>query len=71
MFAEPVIDGVVADLFYSAEEEDRETVEAVIGGVGLNPVWLGAEQHDLLDQVMFLWFTLARSRGRRVALKVL
>jgi len=72
-FAEPVFDGVVADLFYSADEADRETVERVISDTGLNPVYLGPGQHDLLDQLMKLWFTLAhgQGRGRHLAFKVL
>lgn len=72
-FAEPVFDGVVADLFYSAEEADREIVERLITDVGLNPVYLGPGQHDLLDQLLMLWFTLAngQGRGRHLAFKVL
>jgi 8-hydroxy-5-deazaflavin:NADPH oxidoreductase len=72
-FADPVFDGVVADLFYSADEGDRETVERLIRDVGLNPVYLGPDQHDLLDQLMKLWFTLAngQGRGRHLAFKVL
>jgi deazaflavin-dependent oxidoreductase (nitroreductase family) len=72
-FADPVFDGVVADLFYSAEEADRETVERLIRDIGLNPVYLGPEQHDLLDQLLKLWFTLAtgQRRGRHLAFKVL
>jgi len=72
-FADPVFDGVVADLFYSAEEADRETVERLIRDTGLNPVYLGSGQHDLLDQLMKLWFTLAHGRGcgRHLAFKVL
>jgi 8-hydroxy-5-deazaflavin:NADPH oxidoreductase len=72
-FADPVFDGVVADLFYSAEEADRETVERLIRDVGLNPVYLGPGQHDLLDQLFKLWFALAKGqgRGRHLAFKVL
>jgi 8-hydroxy-5-deazaflavin:NADPH oxidoreductase len=72
-FADPVFDGVVADLFYSADEADRETVERLIRDTGLNPVYLGPGQHDLLDQLLKLWFTLVKSqgRGRHLALKVL
>lgn len=72
-FAEPVFNGIVADLFYSADETDRETVERIIHDTGLNPVYLGPDQHDLLDQVMNLWFTLAlgQGRGRHLAFKVL
>jgi 8-hydroxy-5-deazaflavin:NADPH oxidoreductase len=72
-FADPVFDGVVADLFYSADEADREIVERLIHAVGLNPVFLGPNQHDLLDQLLKLWFTLVKTqgRGRRLAFKVL
>lgn len=72
-FADPVFNGVVADLFYSADQADREIVERLIRDTGLNPVYLGPGQHDLLDQVMKLWFTLVHSqgRGRHLALKVL
>jgi 8-hydroxy-5-deazaflavin:NADPH oxidoreductase len=73
-FADPVFDGgVVADLFYSTDEAERETVAGLIGDVGLNPVYLGPDQYDLLDQVLKLWFDLAISqgRGRHLAFKVL
>ncbi|ACZ87996.1 NADPH-dependent F420 reductase [Streptosporangium roseum] len=72
-FADPVFDGVVADLFYSADETDRKTVERLIRDTGLNPVYLGPGQHDLLDRLLELWFTLVNSqgRGRHLALKVL
>ena len=72
-FAAPVFDGVVADLFYSADEADRDTVERLIRDIGLNPVYLGPGQHDLLDQLLKLWFTLAngQGRGRHLAFKVL
>jgi hypothetical protein len=33
----PVFDGIVADLFYSADEADCETVERLIRDTGLNP----------------------------------
>jgi 8-hydroxy-5-deazaflavin:NADPH oxidoreductase len=72
-FADPVFDGVVADLIYSADEADRETVERLIRDTGLNPVYLGPGQHDLLDHLLKLWFTLVHTqgRGRHLALKVL
>jgi len=66
-FADPVFDGVVADLFYSADEADRETVERLIRDTGLNAVYLGPGQHDLLDQLLKLWFTLANGQGPRQA----
>jgi 8-hydroxy-5-deazaflavin:NADPH oxidoreductase len=72
-FADPVFDGVVADLFYSTDEADREIVERLIRDIGLNPVYLGPGQYDLLDQVLRLWFTLVQTqgRGRHLAFKVL
>lgn len=72
-FAEPVFGGVVADLFYSADEADSKTVERLIADVGLNPVFLGPGQYGLLDQLFMLWFTLVNTqgRGRHLALKVL
>ena len=72
-FADPVFNGVVADLFYAADEADRDIVERLIHDVGLNPVFVGAGQHDLLDQVLKLWFTLVNTqgRGRHLAFKVL
>jgi 8-hydroxy-5-deazaflavin:NADPH oxidoreductase len=72
-FADPIFDGVVADLFYSTDQAESETVGALISDVGLNPVYLGPDQYDLLDQVLKLWFDLAISqgRGRHLAFKVL
>lgn len=41
-FADPVFDGVVADLFYAAEEgRAKEVADRLIADVGLEPVWLG------------------------------
>ncbi|WP_336211682.1 NAD(P)-binding domain-containing protein [Nonomuraea sp. LPB2021202275-12-8] len=67
------VDGVVADLLYSADESDRKTVERLVRDIGLNPVYLGPGRHDLLDQLLHLWFTLVNTqgRGRHLAFKVL
>ncbi len=74
-FADPVIDGVTADLFYAAEEgRAREVADRLIADVGLRPVWLGGfEAFDLVDSLTQLWFTLAfqRKLGRRLAFKML
>jgi predicted dinucleotide-binding enzyme len=74
-FADPVIDGVTADLFYAAEEgHAREVAERLVADVGLRPVWLGGvETFDLVDSLTRLWFTLAfqRKLGRRLAFKML
>ena len=73
--ADPVIDGVVADLFYAAEEgRAKEVANRLIADVGLRPVWLGGvDAFDLVDSLTRLWFTLAfqRKLGRRVAFKLL
>jgi predicted dinucleotide-binding enzyme len=74
-FADPVVDGVTADLFYAAEEgEAKEVAERLIAEVGLRPVWLGGvEAFDLVDSLTQLWFALAlrRGLGRRLAFKLL
>jgi 8-hydroxy-5-deazaflavin:NADPH oxidoreductase len=73
-FADPVYDGVQADLFYAGPEGDAgAAVEQLIVDVGLRPVRLGGpDPAGLTDDVMGLWFTLVRGgRGRHVAFKVL
>jgi 8-hydroxy-5-deazaflavin:NADPH oxidoreductase len=72
--AEPVFaDGQRADMFFSAPEQDRATVEALISGVGLRPVYLGKDQEALIDALFQVWVTLAikQGRGRRLAFKLL
>lgn len=69
---EPVFDGVAADLLYCGPEADRPAVEELIRATGLRPIWVGGpEAADLLDGATRLWFTLARTRGRRLAFRVL
>jgi len=71
-FADPDFDGVTADLLYSSAEADRDQVEELIAGVGLRPVFLGADQQDLVDRLLPVWFTLVQLRGtRHLAFKVL
>jgi 8-hydroxy-5-deazaflavin:NADPH oxidoreductase len=74
-FANPVIDGITADLLYAAEDGTAtRTAEDLIRDIGLEPVRLGGvEAFDLVDSVTRLWFTLAfeRKLGRRLAFKVL
>jgi 8-hydroxy-5-deazaflavin:NADPH oxidoreductase len=72
--AEPVFpDGQRADMFFSAAASDRPEVEEVIAGVGLRPVYLGADQEALVDALFRVWVALAfnQGRGRRLALKLL
>jgi len=72
-FADPVFDGVPADLFFSAPETDRKAVEEIISAVGLRPAYLGESQQDVVDSVLRLWFALIRARGgnRQQAFRVL
>ena len=71
--ADPLFDGAPADMFFSSPEADRETVETVIEGVGLRPVYVGADQEGLVDCLFRLWVALAikQGRGRRLALRLL
>jgi 8-hydroxy-5-deazaflavin:NADPH oxidoreductase len=71
--ADPVFDGVPADMFYSAPEGDRPTLDALIGAAGLRPVYLGDGQQDTVDGVLRLWFALAvgQGRGRHLAFRTL
>jgi hypothetical protein len=60
-------------MFFSAPEADRATVEAVIDGVGLRPVYVGADEEAVIDCLFRLWIALAmkQGRGRRLALRLL
>jgi 8-hydroxy-5-deazaflavin:NADPH oxidoreductase len=71
--ADPMFDGIQADMFFSAPENDRSTVETVIEGVGLRPVYVGEDREDMIDCLFRLWIALAinQGRGRRLALKML
>ena len=73
VMADPVFGGQPADMFFSAPEADRATVEAIVGAVGLRPVYVGADQEELLDGLFRLWVTLAmvQGRGRRLAFRLL
>jgi len=71
--ADPVFPDGRADMFFSAPEVDRTTVETVIEGVGLRPVYVGEDQEALIDALFQLWIALAikQGRGRRLALRLL
>ncbi len=74
-FANPLFNGVEADLFYCGPDGDaREMVEQLITDVGLRPMRLGdIDQVGLVDSITSLWFALAirQSKGRHLAFKVL
>jgi len=74
--ANPVLDGVTADMFYAGPDgAERETVGALIADVGFRPVYAGdgPAAHAAVDSVAGLWFALALGRGygRRLAFRVL
>ena len=71
--ADPNFGDTNADMFFSAGEADRGTVEALIEAVGLRPIYTGDGAHDVVDGVLRLWFALAigQKRGRHLAFKVL
>jgi 8-hydroxy-5-deazaflavin:NADPH oxidoreductase len=73
VMADPLFEGRPAEMFFSAPEADRATVEALVAGVGLRPVYVGPDQEELLDCLFRLWVTLAmtQGRGRRMALRLL
>jgi predicted dinucleotide-binding enzyme len=73
VLANPVLGGEQADLFYAGwEGETRAAVEELISDAGLRPVWVGdTDAVDTIDGVLRLWFTLARTRGRRIAFKLI
>lgn len=74
-FANPVFNGVQADLFYCGPKGEAGTqVERLIADIGLNPVWLGDdEQVSLVDAIGKLWLTLVFGQGkdRNLAFKML
>ena len=72
--ANPVFDGVVADLLYCATPAAQALAEELIAGVGLRPVLVGdLDQVHLVDTLTALWAALAyaQGRGRHLAFKVL
>jgi predicted dinucleotide-binding enzyme len=71
--ADPVFADGPADMFFSAPEADRATVEAVIQGVGLRPEYLGEDQEALVDALFQIWIALAlkQGHGRRLALRLI
>lgn len=72
VFTNPSLGGEQADMFYCGPEKDGPVVERLIGDVGLRPVRVGGmDAVDTVDGVLRLWFTLSRSRGRRIAFKLI
>ncbi len=72
-FAEPVIDGVQADLLFAGPASRRQQAEELITAVGLRPVWVGdLDKVGLVDALAALWGSLAYGQdlGRRLFFKV-
>jgi 8-hydroxy-5-deazaflavin:NADPH oxidoreductase len=74
-FADPLFDGVQADLFYCGPEgEPQKIVKQLISDVGLRPIYLGGvEQTSLVDSIGSLWFALVfgQHKSRHLAFKLL
>ena len=70
---DPVFPGGVADMFFSAPDADRSTVEELIRSVGLRPVFVGADQEEVIDGLFRLYVALVmgQGRGRQLALRLL
>ena len=65
-FADPVIDGVQADLFYAGPEGEADaTVAGLIADVGLRPVRVGDRtQLEVVENLAALWFAMVFQQGR-------
>lgn len=76
VFADPIYQGVQADLFYCGPDGTTQAIiEQLITEIGLNPVFLGGlNQIAVVDDILRLWAALAlfQDKGRsNIALKVL
>jgi predicted dinucleotide-binding enzyme len=73
VFADPLLGGVQADLFYCGPEgRGGDVVERLIVDAGLRPIRVGGvDQVDTVDGVLRLWAVLSRVRGRRIAFKLI
>jgi 8-hydroxy-5-deazaflavin:NADPH oxidoreductase len=67
VFAEPVLGGARADLFYCGPSDPAASAvaERLIAAVGLRPVRVGGpDAAEVVDGVARLWFALALGQGR-------
>lgn len=73
VFANPSLGGEQPDLFYAGPDgPGQEATEKLIADAGLRPIRVGGtDAADVVDGVLRLWFTLAQSRGRRIAFKLI
>jgi predicted dinucleotide-binding enzyme len=70
---QPIFPDGPADMFFSGPVADRTTVESIIEGVGLRPIFVGEDEEAIIDALFQLWIALAmkQGRGRRLALRLL
>lgn len=75
IFAQPIINGTQADMFYSGTDgEMREQIQTLIQEVGVNPIWVGDNDRiQLVDNLGALWVHMIWQRGwnRRMAFKAI
>ena len=75
VFANPIINGQTADMFYSGPDGDTLThIHNLIEAVGLNPIWVGDNDRiHLVDNLGALWVNMVFQHGwkRRSAFKSL
>ncbi len=75
VFANPVINNQMVDLFYIGPDGDsRSLIHTLIEQVGLNPIWVGDNDRvHLVDNMGALWVNMVWQRGwkRRSAFKAL
>jgi len=54
------------DLFFASDPEARATVEELVSGIGLGPVYVGgADAVRAVDSLLGLWFALIKENGTR------
>jgi 8-hydroxy-5-deazaflavin:NADPH oxidoreductase len=65
VFANPVINGHTADMFYSGPDgKPRSRVHTLIEEIGVNPIWVGENDRvHLVDNMGALWVNMVFQRG--------
>jgi predicted dinucleotide-binding enzyme len=65
VFANPVIGGQTADMFYSGpDDETRSQIHKLIEEVGIHPIWVGDNDRiHLVDNIGALWVNMVFQRG--------
>jgi 8-hydroxy-5-deazaflavin:NADPH oxidoreductase len=65
VFADPMIDGQTADMFYSGPDgETRDSIHKLIEDIGINPIWVGDNDRvHLVDNMGALWVNMVFQRG--------